>query len=718
MVERANGASRVILFCLILLLVLCFSIHKVENRDFGWQLKTGEYIYENHRAPKAELFSFTAQGNKYIDSHWLFQLLLFVSYRLLGIPGPTLLMAGIALAVFTLVYLVEYDKRKYAVASVLVFAGIVMASERLIVRPHLMTVFFLSVYFFILERHRRKRSRMIFLLPLFQVLWVNMHGLFVLGLILPGIYLGCGFIESKVRLPWVRQGMSDGLRGKDFGIIAAILAVMVCESFLSPYTVDIALYPVTLFKEVQSGANVVATGVSELAPTLGFADLSRSERYFKWMVYLLPLTFLLNIRRLNLAHASLFAAFLYLGLIARRNLDLFAVVAIPIAIANVNGFTDYLLERFARKNAARTFAAAQLVLSPLIMAGIIYTISGIVTNRYYIEDRDLTRFGFGVAKFSYPIKAANFVEAAGLGGRMFNDPSFGGYLIWRFYPERRVYYDGRWEVYGDRFFENFKRVCSAPALLDEQAEALDIRYAILPHSLGHLRRVLKHMTESSGWELVYFDEVSTVFVRNVPENAEVIRRYAVDPATFERKREEYDARLPADIARLPFGGTNSALLRLAERVPKWDYPFEEIARANFYFSFGHYDNARLLYERALRIYPDSEIAHGRLGTIYWRMQLPEFAVAEFEAVEQLNPRDAVNLMNLGNLNFAMGRLDKAEEYFKRVKRLQRDNAAASLQLGKVYAQEGRNEKAVRELRRALKLDPELREARELLRRVE
>ena len=79
---RAGGASRVALLFLILTLVLCFSIHKIESRDFGWLLKTGEHIYEAKSVPRTELFSYTAHGNKYIDSHWLFQLLLY----LLNIP--------------------------------------------------------------------------------------------------------------------------------------------------------------------------------------------------------------------------------------------------------------------------------------------------------------------------------------------------------------------------------------------------------------------------------------------------------------------------------------------------------------------------------------------------------------------------------------------------------------------------------------------------------
>jgi len=716
--ERVNKISRTALVCLTLILVLFFSIHKIESRDFGWLLKTGQYIYENHHVPRADFYSFTAHGNKYIDSHWLFQLLLYVSYRLLGIAGPTLLMAGILLLAFGTVYFIGHDKEKYVITPAFMVAGIVVASERFIVRPHLVTLLLFSIYFLVLERYRKRGGRAIFLLPLFHLVWVNMHGLFVLGLILTALYLGVAILEWKVRLPGRREE-EHKFRGKMYyGWLAAVLILMVCESFLSPYGVDVALYPVTLAQELLSEANVVATSVGELSSPLAGLDISRAERYFKWMICLVPLTFLLNLRRLNLLHICLFAVFLYLALGARRNMDLFAVVAVPIAVINVCGFMDELFGLFKRFNVSRLFAAAQPVASLIIMTGMVYMMLRLATDRYYISDRDLTRFGFGPAEDAYPVRAANFLEAAGVQGRMFNDPSDGGYLIWRFYPERKVYFDGRWEVYGNRFFENFKHVCSSPDLFEKQAAPMEIRYALLPHSVGYLQRLIRHMADSPQWKPVYFDAVSLVFVKNVPENAEVIEGFAIDFATFENEKDRFHALLPADIGDPHFSGSRSMPVRIADRIPGLRYPFEEIARANFYLTFGYHDTARLLYEQALKIYPDCEIAHARLGTVYLRQRLYPLALAQFETVDRLNPRSIANLMNLGHLNLVIGRVDEAEEYFERAKKLDPRNAAVRFQLGKIYLRKGLKETGVRELRRALKLNPDLQEARELIGHIE
>ncbi len=716
--ERLNKTARALLLCLTLLLVLIFSVHKVENRDFGWLLKTGEYIYETHKVPRADFYSFTVTGNKYIDSHWLFQLLLFVSYRLLGIVGPTLLVTGALLVTFLLVYFIGYDREKYVAASVFTVAAVVIAGERFLARPHIVTLLFLAAYFFILERHKRRDTRAIFLLPVLQLFWVNMHGLFVMGLILPAVYLFFALIEWKVRLPWKRD-VGDGLRGKRYVWLVVVLVVMILESFLNPYTTDVALYPFTLFKEIHGETNLVAASVTELMPPLAGFDLSRAENYFKWMIYISALCFLLNLRRLNLTHLCLFGAFAYLAVTARRNMDIFAVIAAPIAVTNVGSFMNDVSENFRQVNLSRVFAVVQLVIAPLIMVGIIYMICQIVTDNYYISDRDLTRFGFGVAEHAYPIKAANFIEAENLDGNMFNDPRDGGYLIWRFYPERKVYYDGRWEVYGNKFLENYGLMYANPVLFEERAAAMNVGYALLHYTIGYMpKNLIEHLMVSPRWKPVYFDDVSLLFVRNTPENAKVIEKFGIDFATFENEKEKFDASLPSDIEESHFSGALGLLPRLTDKIPRQVFPFAEITRASFCSAFGYYDNARLLYRQALDIYPDSEVAHAGLGVVYWKQRLYSLALAEFEAVDRLSPRSVANLTNLANLNLALGRLDDAEKYFRRLKRLDRRNATVRLQLGRIYARKGMRKMAADELRRALKLDPDLREASELLRQME
>jgi len=717
-VGRVHSVWRVGLFLVTILLAVTLSIHKVEDRDFGWLLRTGQYIYETHTLPRVDFYSFTVPGNKYIDSHWLFQLLLYAFYKILGIAGPTLLAAMLVACTFSSVYFIAHDRRRYLVTALAVMAGVVIAGERYVPRPHLITLLFLAVYFLILEKYRKRGGRLILLLPVFQLLWVNMHGVFALGLALPALYLALAFVEEKMKLNRLRPEEEVPDR-KWYATLAVILVVMVCESFLTPYTVDIALYPITLFKELHGKVNIVAASVSELTPPLAGSDLSRSEIWFKWMFVVSIVCFILNLKRLNVTHLCVFGAFLYLALNARRNMDVFAVVAAPIAVANVNGFLDEVSRRIKRIGVSRAASVAQLILAPVVIMGAVWLIVQIATNRYYMDDRSLRRFGFGVSQSAYPVKAANFVEAVNLSGNMFNDPADGGYLIWRFHPDRKVYYDGRWEVYGDRFLENFQRVTSSPVLFDEHTNALGIGYAILHHTAGRMPEFLiKHLIDSPLWTPVHFDEIAVVFARNMPENARVIQEFGFDFVDFEQEGERYAAKLPTDITDSHFAGSDGFLVRLTELIPQASYPFVELSKASFYRAFGYYEAARLLYERAVQKCPDCSMAHAGLGAVYWKMKLYPNALSEFEAATRLDPCSVTNLMNLGYMHLVAGRIDEAQKCFERVSKLDGRNADARLQLGKIYAQKGMNDKAAKELRRALKLRPELAEARGLLERIE
>ena len=53
----------------------------------------------------------------------------------------------------------------------------------------------------------------------------------------------------------------------------------------------------------------------------------------------------------------------------------------------------------------------------------------------------------GVPPERFPVAAVETLKASGIKGNIYNADQFGGYLIWTFYPERRVLTDGRNELY-------------------------------------------------------------------------------------------------------------------------------------------------------------------------------------------------------------------------------------------------------------------------------
>ena len=93
---------------------------------------------------------------------------------------------------------------------------------------------------------------------------------------------------------------------------------------------------------------------------------------------------------------------------------------------------------------------------------------------------------------------------------MFNDYNWGGYLIWRLFPERKVFIDGRADVYGDEFIFEYLRTYHAEPAWRDRLEHHGIRTVLTePHSqLANLLR------EEKGWRNVFEDPRAAIFVRD------------------------------------------------------------------------------------------------------------------------------------------------------------------------------------------------------------
>ena len=60
---------------------------KVISVDFGWHLKAGEHIVSTRSIPRHDIFSYVAEGNPWVDSHWLFQVVLYGWYAAGGLTS-------------------------------------------------------------------------------------------------------------------------------------------------------------------------------------------------------------------------------------------------------------------------------------------------------------------------------------------------------------------------------------------------------------------------------------------------------------------------------------------------------------------------------------------------------------------------------------------------------------------------------------------------------
>ena len=157
--------------------VVALSLFLLKNPDFGFHLKAGEDIWSTGSIPDRDVFSYLAAGNRWVDSHWLFQLVLYGVYSVAGIPGIILLRISVLVAAFALLLATVYRREYFAIS---VFVGLLALSNtfhRFVIRPELLSFLFLAAFFFLLERFSRHPWLSLIAIPLLHVIWTDADGL-------------------------------------------------------------------------------------------------------------------------------------------------------------------------------------------------------------------------------------------------------------------------------------------------------------------------------------------------------------------------------------------------------------------------------------------------------------------------------------------------------------------------------------------------------------
>ena len=165
--------------------------------DFWWHLKVGEFIATTGSIPQEDLFSFTATGRSFIVHNWLAEVIYYGLFRAGGLSMIVFFNSLLLVAALVPVYhlcLKSTDRARVA-ALVALVAAIGMFPHT---RPQVFSFVCLSLYYWVLTLYRWKEKNYLWMLPVVMLLWVNLHGGFVLGLFVVGLVLGCEWLRSVV----------------------------------------------------------------------------------------------------------------------------------------------------------------------------------------------------------------------------------------------------------------------------------------------------------------------------------------------------------------------------------------------------------------------------------------------------------------------------------------------------------------------------------------
>ena len=304
-----NHRRKLIDGLLLLLLVSCafaMGCQELYDADIWWHLKSGQWVWAQGKFPSFDPFTFTSADRPWIDMHWLFQLSLAAAFAAGGIRGMILLASAVCAAVLYVGLSARESHWPFWLVAACWLAAFVAISQRVAPRPELFSLLWIAVYLAVLLR-ADQTPKVVWVLPAVQVLWVNMHGLFVLGPLILGAYwtdLLAGLIwrngsdSASIHVSTPRQASFDQGRWW-WHVVGATVAVGVA-CMVNPYGLRGVLFPLEILPKITSWGGVYKSYIMEYRDLreqihlLGLSSAAgnpyyRCELFLMWM---LPLSFI------------------------------------------------------------------------------------------------------------------------------------------------------------------------------------------------------------------------------------------------------------------------------------------------------------------------------------------------------------------------------------------------------------------------------------------
>ncbi|MCX6292360.1 MAG: hypothetical protein NT126_11450 [Bacteroidetes bacterium] len=665
----------VIIICV--LLTIAFSIKNLREPDLWWQIRTGEWILQNHAVPHTDCFSCTFYGTEWINIKWGFEVVAAIIARASGPESIFILQALVSCLlvfflwkvtkVFRLLYFLkdpnpnEYLHLSFFISFII---SIVAMEYRMNGRPEMMSHLFTIVFLFLLTSNRLKTSKQIYLLIPLQLLWANLHEAFGTGLVMIFTFAMAAWIEQWM----VKRKILE--TKKQNPVQLSLLALCAAGVVLiNPNGINLLTRPIHILSQVYQNKYT-----TEL---LSFLDHEywQKEAYVALCIFIIVLCGLLIgnrqharnrigflFEKFGLAYFILLAAFLYLSLIAYRNIIFMIILLFPVFVITV----ERVLQWISRKTEGKiSFSSVYSVAAVFISGSVLYVL--VISNTYYKWTNSRNRFGLEILSLDVPSGAASYISTHGLQKKKcFSDYLTSSYLLWKLQPDFKTFIDLRdLDIFPPEFFSRFTRARGSPQVFRELDSTYHFDYAVVYQP--EYPALHRYLYNDSLFALTYVDAVAAVYEKT---------------DTFTRS-DIFSSSSPLPVSK--FSLTFNRILNPFYSPFNYDHVNYDGIAASYYISVLHYDIAE---QRALRILENKDERYKGmelLGEVYLnksmhepdssrKVQLQEAALEKFIRSQQMYPEFAPAYTGAGLIYFQQKKFKTAADHFEKSLRYDGNNS--------------------------------------------
>jgi hypothetical protein len=519
-----------LIFVVLLGLLTCttLSTRLLGDAGIGWHIRTGQLILATHAVPRVDPFSASMArqpfAREWFAWEWLYDVLAGWLDTAAGLNGVVLFTALIIALVFAWTFRLMLRRgTNVFVAVVLVLVAASAAMIHFLARPHVVSWLFTVAWFSILESSEKScrgsdpsgcaqtsirtgRTWLLWLLPLLMVVWVNVHGGFLLGFALLAIYW-CGAAWQWLRLKQDR--FEDVLRklrlARRVRVLTAIAFLSAAATLVNPYGFKLHVH---IYHYLSN--RFLMDHIDEFqSPNFHLI----AQKCFAALLLLTLVALAAKARAISLSQGLVVLFAVYSGLYASRNIPVSSLLLVLV----IGPYLSDAMQRFAEKRTKwRAFASGgflqRMSAIELQLRGHFFSIAAIALACLVVAHGGAllgNNLGTNFDAKRFPVAAVNYLEENDVQRPVVSPDYWGGYLIYRLYPRARMVVDDRHDFYGEEFLKSYLRMVHVEPGWKDFLDQHQARCVIVPRNSA-LANIL---VETAGWQSIYRDDVANVFVR-------------------------------------------------------------------------------------------------------------------------------------------------------------------------------------------------------------
>ncbi len=451
--------------------------------DFPRHLLTGKYILENRTIPTTELFihPYLGRHNTSHSSEWLSDVIFYTTYLYTGLAGVVALSALLIASTFTLLFNKLSTRLNLRIPVLMIVAwGAAATSLNWVTRPHLISMFLLAIWIILADDLRRGEKILLWYFPTFMLLWSNLHGEFIAGILVLLAY-SVGWTMDYL-LDRTSTNLSVG-KNIWLALFLSMLASLINPGGIGPWAGILGFVNNQYLMSRMLEANTPNFQSPEMRVLLGLLAFS---------------IFLLAIKKekLSAAQGLLLAGFSTMSLMAVRNIHLYGIVA-PFVLAEtlIETKNIHLINRL------------ELTLQNVegAIKGILWPTVTVVILSIFVITNSFAQIFYQFTPSMFPVQAVEWLEKNPQQGKMFNNLNWGGYLALHLWPEQLTFIDSMADVTGEAT-RQYETVITLANNWQNIFEQHNIEWAIIEHD----SILAKELEVKQHWHVLYEDNTSII----------------------------------------------------------------------------------------------------------------------------------------------------------------------------------------------------------------